>query len=254
MLHSFLLVGQSNAAGRGRIAEAAPLDTCGNKLKVMRNGLWVPMYRPINNDRGFSGTCLAESFAKCYYLDHESEGVQVGIIPCADGGTAIRQWLPGQILFDNAVNCAKLAMRTSVLKGIIWHQGEQDCGDNALAGYAEKFIEVMDGFRRELGLPDIPIIVGGLGDFLENFEASPNLRANFADFNVLLEKIAADYPRCSYVSVKGLGSNPDNLHFSAAALDELGVRYYNEYKKYDGTEAADGDVSADTERSAMELL
>ena len=29
MIHSFLLIGQSNAAGRGFLKEAAPLDTCG---------------------------------------------------------------------------------------------------------------------------------------------------------------------------------------------------------------------------------
>jgi hypothetical protein len=28
-----------------------------------------------------------------------------------------------------------------------------------------------------------------------------------------------------------LGANPDNLHFSAAALREFGVRYYDEFKK-----------------------
>jgi len=42
------------------------------------------MYRPVNNDRSFSGTCLAESFAKAYAEEHPD--VDVGIIPCADGG------------------------------------------------------------------------------------------------------------------------------------------------------------------------
>ncbi len=77
------------------------------------------MFRPVNPDRSFSGTCLAESFAREYSKAHPD--VDVGIIPCADGGTKTRQWLPGEVLFDNAVNCAKLAMRTSVLKGILWH-------------------------------------------------------------------------------------------------------------------------------------
>jgi hypothetical protein len=36
---------------------------------------------------------------------------------------------------------------------------------------------------------------------------------------------------CGFVSAKGLGANPDNLHFSAAALREFGVRYYNEFLK-----------------------
>lgn len=64
MIHSFLLIGQSNAAGRGFYEEAEPLDTCNEKLKVLRNGRWQTMYRPVNPDRPFSGTCLAESFAE----------------------------------------------------------------------------------------------------------------------------------------------------------------------------------------------
>ena len=125
MIHSFLIIGQSNMAGRGNMAEASPLLTKGGRMKVLRNGRWQIMYRPVNPDRPFSGTCLAESFAKAYSDDHPD--VEVGIIPCADGGTSLDQWQEGGLLFDNAVNCAKLAMRTSHLVGILWHQGEADC-------------------------------------------------------------------------------------------------------------------------------
>ena len=34
-----------------------------------------------------------------------------------------------------------------------------------------------------------------------------------------------------FVSAKGLGANPDNLHFSAQALREFGLRYYDEFLK-----------------------
>ena len=34
--------------------------------------------------------------------------------------------MPGEILYDNTVNNAKLAQRTSELAGILWHQGESD--------------------------------------------------------------------------------------------------------------------------------
>ena len=70
MIHSFLLIGQSNAAGRGFLEEAEPLDHCNGRLKVQRNGLWLKMFRPVNPDRSFSGTCLAESFAKEYAIAH----------------------------------------------------------------------------------------------------------------------------------------------------------------------------------------
>ena len=111
-------------AGRGELEGAPALKTNGGKLKVLRNGRWQTMFRPVNPDRPFSGTCLAESFAKAYSDDHPD--VEVGIIPCADGGTALHQWKKGSLLFDNAVYQTRLALRTSHLVGILWHQGEGD--------------------------------------------------------------------------------------------------------------------------------
>lgn len=64
MIHSFLLIGQSNMAGRGFFSEAADVDS--SRIKILRNGRWQPMFRPINPDRAFSGVNLAESFAECY--------------------------------------------------------------------------------------------------------------------------------------------------------------------------------------------
>ena len=44
-IRSFLLIGQSNMAGRGLRNEAIPVDT--SHIKVLRNGRWQPMYRQI---------------------------------------------------------------------------------------------------------------------------------------------------------------------------------------------------------------
>lgn len=253
MIHSFLLIGQSNAAGRGLFRDAEPLDTCGGMLKVLRNGRWQVMFRPVNPDRAFSGTSLAESFAKEYHLAHPD--AEVGIIPCADGGTAISQWLPGELLFDNAVNCAKLAMRTSVLKGILWHQGEGDCSEANSPLYVERFRAVMDGIRAELDLPNLPIITGGLGDFLADYAPAPNVGQYYKSINRALMSLGEEYPHCAFVSAEGLTSNPDNLHFNAASLKEFGMRYYRAFESF-GDDIPDGEIApcADTERSEMELL
>ncbi len=253
MIHSFLLIGQSNAAGRGFLTDAKPLDTCENKLKVLRNGRWQTMFRPVNPDRSFSGTCLAESFAKEYWKANQD--IEVGIIPCADGGTKLEQWLPGELLFENAVNCAKLAMRTSHLMGVIWHQGEGDCIPERYSCYAERFESIMDALRKELNIPQLPILVGGLGDFLSKCTLSENMK-NYPFVNEQLLKVAREYPNCRFVSAKGLGANPDNLHFSAEALEEFGIRYFNEYQKLVGCNVISlgGAKENDTVRTEMELL
>ena len=251
MIQSFLLIGQSNAAGRGFLNEAEPLDNCQGRLKVMRNGLWLGMFRPVNPDRSFSGTCLAESFAKEYALSHPD--TEVGIIPCADGGTTLSQWMPGEILFDNAVNCAKLAMRTSNIKGILWHQGEGDCTEERCGVYAENFKIMITALREALDRPDLPVLIGGLGDFLADFN-SPIIPLYYKEINSVLCQLGEECPDCAFVPAAGLSSNPDNLHFSAAALKEFGIRYYTAYQTIEKQDEAEEISSANTERSALEQL
>lgn len=251
MIHSFLLIGQSNAAGRGFFNEAEPLDIVGGRLKVMRNGLWLNMFRPVNPDRPFSGTCLAESFAKEYALAHSE--AEMGIIPCADGGTQLSQWMPGEILFDNAVNCAKLAMRSSSLKGILWHQGESDCSAEKIAVYAQNFEIMINTLRQELGMPDLPVIVGGLGDYLANF-SSPDIQNGYQLINQVLEKSSNDLPNCAFAPATGLSGNPDNLHFSAAALKDFGIRYYKAYETLEKADDGSEISPVSTERTALEQL
>ena len=118
MIHSFLMIGQSNMAGRGFKEEVEKIRN--SRLKVLRNGRWQNMYVPVNPDRPFSGVSLAESFADAYAKEHN---VDVGLIPCADGGTSLDQWQVDGLLFSNAVYQAELASRTSTIAGILWHQG-----------------------------------------------------------------------------------------------------------------------------------
>ena len=92
------MVGQSNMAGRGIPKEVEPIKN--QNVYVLRNGRWIPMYVPVNPDRARAGISLAESFADAYEKRH---GVKVGLVPCADGGTCLDQWAPGEVLFDNAV-------------------------------------------------------------------------------------------------------------------------------------------------------
>ena len=229
MIHSFLLIGQSNMAGRGFKDEVEPIKN--KDLFVLRNGRWCQMYVPVNPDRSFSGICLAESFADLYQKEHD---VQVGLIPCADGGTSLDQWQAGSLLFDHACYQAELASRTSTIAGVLWHQGEADCGPNHYPLYEKKLTTILDAFRDRLGLYDVPFLLGGLGDFLPNYllqgEPHPSL-PNYVHINSALQKIAADRKQTGFVCAEGLTANPDNLHFNAKSLREFGVRYYNEFVK-----------------------
>ena len=253
MIHSFLIIGQSNMAGRGFLAEAEPIDTCEGRIKVLRNGRWQTAFRPVNPDRSFSGTCLAESFAKKYAEEHD--GVEVGIIPCADGGTRLDQWQKGSLLYDHAVYCARLAMRTSHLVGILWHQGEGDCSAERYPLYYERITALMRGLRKEIGAESVPLVVGGLGDFLKDRTESPAL-ANYPHVNEALRRFAEETEHTAFASAAGLTSNPDNLHFNHKSLQEFGLRYYDAFCKVeDKTRIFDEKAKMDDAvRTEMELL
>lgn len=253
MIHSILMIGQSNMAGRGLFADADPIDTKGGRLKVLRNGRWQTMYRPINPDRSFSGTSLVESFAAAYADEHSE--VSVGVIPCADGGTSLDQWREGGLLFDNAVNCARLAMRTSNLVAILWHQGEADCKEHLYPLYLDKITAIMKALRRELNADGVPLIVGGLGDFLPRRARNPEF-VNYKRVNEALEKFSEITPCTAFVSAEGLGANPDNLHFNHASLQEFGLRYYAAFSELEDKDRAFEEKSDmdDAVRTDMELL
>lgn len=223
MMHSFLLIGQSNMAGRGVIGSVPAIEN--PHLYVARNARWQRMFQPVNPDRPFSGVCLAESFADAYSRDHD---VDVGLIPCADGGTSLAQWEPGGLLYDHALMQTRLAMRTSILRGILWHQGESDCSQEASAVYEEKLTAFFSTLRRDIGTLDVPVIVGALGDYLKDY--SEGTRAYYPIINAAARRVTETQPAMAFVSAEGLGAKPDHLHFDAPALRTFGLRYYMAYR------------------------
>ena len=251
-MHSILIIGQSNMAGRGFPGEVAPIDN--KDLFVLRNGRWWPMYTPVNPDRVTAGVNLVETFARRYADEH---GVEVGVIPCADGGTSLDQWAEGGVLFDHAVYMTELAQRTSTVVAILWHQGESDCHPELVPLYEEKLTRIFAALREKTGLRDVPILVGGLGDYLVNYHPELECFWNCVKkVNNSLQKMANDDPLIGFVSAEGLGANPDNLHFSAKALREFGHRYYEEFLKLERKEAALPEKSTDAAmaKSEMEAL
>ena len=227
-IRSYLLIGQSNMAGRGTVGDVPPIKN--KNCLMLRMGRWQRMSEPINPDRAIfegsprSGVCLAASFADELA---NATGERIGLIPCADGGTKLSQWMPGEVLYDHAVMMTKLAMRTSRLCGILWHQGESDClHEERVRTYPERFIEMITTMRRDLGMGDIPVIIGELSELIDpkynRSEYLGMMNENFAE-------IARRIPNCAVVSSKGLVLKEDGLHFDAPSLRVFGQRYFEVY-------------------------
>ncbi len=227
-IHSFLLIGQSNMAGRGIASQVEPIRNW--HIKLMKNGIWRTAFVPYHWDDSTAGICLAESFADSYQKDHPE--VQAGLIPCAEGGTCLDQWMPGQPLFESALLQGKLAKESSELKGILWHQGEADCKKDRYPYYEEKCTRILMAFREALG-EDLPVIVGGLGEYLARCPLDEELK-NYTHVNKALQAMAAKNNGFAFVSAQGLTPNEDILHMDAPSLRTFGQRYYAAYKQVKG--------------------
>lgn len=227
-LDSFLLIGQSNMAGRGDFGE---VDDIENPLCYMfRIGRWLPMSEPINVDRQIfkaythSGVCLAASFAD-EYAKHFNK--KVGLIPCADGGTSISEWQPGGFLFEHTLFQLKYAMKTSNLKGILWHQGENDCIDEEkFNDYPKLFENFISALKKEIGIEDIPFIAGELSP---NLAERLNMQGRNIEFNKRLPSLLQNHKNTAVVSASNLALKSDEIHFNSKSLREFGVRYFNAY-------------------------
>jgi len=227
VITSFLMIGQSNMAGRGDFGEVERIDNA--DCYMLRMGRWQKMSEPINPDRAIfdvefhSGINLCASFAD-RYAKHFNK--KIGLIPCADGGTAISRWLPGEILFDHAVLMTRLAMRSSKFGGILWHQGENDCNDANFPLYKERAVRVITEIRKALNAENLPFIFGELS---ENISPSRKLGDYPQKMNSVFREIQEELPHCRLVSSKGLVLKSDGIHFNSASLREFGNRYFDAY-------------------------
>jgi hypothetical protein len=223
-MKSFLLIGQSNMAGRGFAHEVPPIYN--ERVMMLRNGRWQMMAEPIHFDRPVAGVGLAASFAGLWCSDNPGE--KIGLIPCAEGGSSIDEWSIGGKLFRHAINEARFAMEDSELAGVLWHQGESDSHNGGYKGYGEKIARIFNEIRTVLSVPDIPFITGGLGDFLGK-AAFGAACVEYQLVNNELQKHAQSAQNCYYVTAEGLTANPDAIHINAMSQRIFGVRYYEAY-------------------------
>ncbi|MDO8544795.1 MAG: sialate O-acetylesterase [Opitutaceae bacterium] len=226
--HLFLLIGQSNMAGRGTVA---PEDKVPHPRVLMlnRDNAWVPAVDPIHFDKSVAGVGLGRSFG--IQIAEARPGVTIGLIPCAVGGSPIDSWRPGVFYqptkshpWDDAIRRAKLALPSGTLKGILWHQGESDSTRELAPGYAAKLHDLVARLRAELHAPDVPFIAGQLGQFAD---------APWSEFKIVVDRAHRELPKhvkqTAFVSSDRLTHRGDKVHFNSDSYREIGRRYAEAY-------------------------
>lgn len=220
----YLLIGQSNMAGRGNI-EAQDTITDPNVFMLNKASEWVPAKSPLHFDKSVAGTGLGLTFGKIMAKESKRK---VGLIPCAVGGTSISMWMPGAYdkvtkthPYDDAIRRTKVALKSGDLKGILWHQGEGDASKEKAALYEQRFDSLILNLQHDLSvdISSIPLVVGELGRFYCERNSGGN------QINLVLKHIAETQKNRALVSSEGLIHKGDSVHFDAASQRELGKRY-----------------------------
>jgi hypothetical protein len=219
-LHIFLLIGQSNMAGRGKIEEQ-DRKVHPHVWKLDQANQWVPATDPLHFDKPrIAGVSLGSTFGRI--IADRNENIQVGLVPCAVGGTRIDQWAKGGKLYTNAIARARIAMQRGELKGILWHQGEGDCGSQAkLDAYFPKLTQLVREIRGDLNAPVTLFIAGQLS------RAWGDEKPVRKEFNIRLNRYSRHQtsPYFAAVLSENVSTKSDKTHFDAAGLRELGKRY-----------------------------
>jgi hypothetical protein len=231
--HIFILAGQSNMAGRGKV------DDEGRKedpriLALNKENQWQMAVDPLHWDKPAAGAGIGKPFAAL--ITARDPKIYVGLVPTACGGSPISSWAPGQSFaqtrsnpYDDAIARTRRALQDGTVKAILWHQGESDSNPRAAVEHEKKLEELITRFRTELNMPDLPFIIGQLG----RFPAKP-WDANREAVHAAHQTVAKRMKNVRFVPAENLTSG-DNLHFDTPSLRILAKGYADAYLQIAGS-------------------
>lgn len=226
----FFLVGQSNMAGRGFVE---PEDTIANArvLTITKNNEWIYAKEPLHfYEPALTGLDCGLSFGKT--LVHAlNDSITVAVIPCAVGGSSIKQWLGDSLfrsvrLLSNFKSKVDFVKNHGIIKGILWHQGESDAHSGMAESYTKNLSTLVYVLRDYMGNKNLPVLMGELGNFTN--EDNQQYRDVI---NTSLHRVAKSTKNVFVISTKDLSHKGDALHFNSAAQRMMGERFAREFLK-----------------------
>ncbi|XP_010531559.1 PREDICTED: receptor protein kinase-like protein At4g34220 [Tarenaya hassleriana] len=227
----FILSGQSNMAGRGGVVKdhhhnrwvwdgGLPPECASNPaiLRLSADLRWEQAREPLHADIDTGKVCgvgpgMAFSNAVRERVTINAPAETIGLVPCASGGTAIREWERGSHLYERMVRRTKESRRSGgEVKALLWYQGESDVSSiHDAESYGSNMKRLIKDLRGDLELPDLPIvqvaIASGGGHIEKVREAQLGLKM----------------PNVVTVDAMGLPLKPDNLHLTTEAQAKLGL-------------------------------
>lgn len=210
-LQIYLLIGQSNMAGRVEIPEESKgiIDRC---YLLNGEGKWEPASNPLNRHSSVRKDLAMQKLGPGYAFVREmlakDKDAKIGLIVNARGGTKIDEWLGKSELYWGARKRTKAALRDGTLKGVLWHQGESD--QAAADTYLGKLQTLVGNLRSDFNDPNLPFIAGQIH--------KPGA------INDQIAKLPENTHATAVASAEGL-TTTDGTHFDTKSQLLLGERY-----------------------------
>jgi len=237
-----MLAGQSNMCGRGRTKPGDERERNIFALDVECNwdeasgGVYTYENFPDHSIFDFKdkiGLGPGLRFAEC--VRKAGCDRNIGLVPTAVGGTSLKEWHPEKgKCYKKAIARALEAKKHGTLRALLWHQGESDANEKDFATYGEKLKAVFAGFRRDLQEPNLIILVGTLGEWLEQHFAAKSMFSRWREVNEQIREVASSTTDTYLVESKDLSHAGDNLHYSAEGAQRLGERFCSVYLRIMG--------------------
>lgn len=242
-LDIIVVAGQSNAEGSGLGEVMVPYVENDRILQMNQDFTICIAHERRNEEQELVGR-FQLAFAQKYLEECLLENRDILLIEAAVGATGFipaenhGTWCRGDKLSNRMFAMVEEALALNSENRVVeflWHQGERQINFNMDPLLHEQYmVELLDDVVEKIG--DVPVI---LGDFVPQWKDTKGIDA--INISNKSEQIAYRYGGY-FVKTEGLLSNSqvlpdthshaaDMIHFSRVALYELGIRYFQAYKK-----------------------
>ena len=227
----FLLAGQSNMAGRGFVE---PQDTISDPriLTITKNKQWILAKEPLHfYEPNMAGLDCGLSFGR-ELIKHIPDSISIALIPCAVGGSSIQQWLGDSLyrevqLLSNFKSNVDFAQQYGIVKGMLWHQGENDSSSELIPKYKQNLEKLISEFRNTAGNDELPFLIGELGAF-----ALSERQCYWDSINHIIHAVGEKDKNTFVIGTEDMETKGDNVHFNSAGQRSMGWRFARIFSGY----------------------
>ena len=196
----------------------------GRVARLSADLVWVEAVEPMHQDIDSKKSCgIGPGLMFARSLPGSE---QIGLIPCAVGGTKISEWSRSSPLYQSMISRARFA--GTKMEALLWYQGESDCAELEDAkAYLKRLQEFVQNVREDL--QDSTLVIIMVAVWAENIRQTLPFAEDFVRPAIL--SMSQTDSRIGVVDAKGLAFLDDNIHLTTESQLILASALLQEYQK-----------------------